>query len=67
MACLSCLVVARSVLRGGSVVAFSFRWWRVLALVPSWQDVARRRTRSERGKAEKGGAVASRQAVKMPI
>ena len=50
---LFCLVVARSCLRGGS-------WWRSRlvalwsALVPSWQGVARRRTRSERGKADKG-------------
>ena len=57
MACLACLVVARSWLRGGAVVAFSFPCvvcgvWS--ALVPSWQGVTRRRTRSERGKADKG-------------
>ena len=40
-----------------------FLVWCVLALVPSWQGVARRRTRSERGKAEKVGAVATWQAV----
>ena len=38
-----------------------------VAVVPSWQDVAGCRTRPGRGKAEKVGAVASRQADKMPI
>lgn len=52
--CVLLLGCARSWLRGGSVPAFSSGWC-LLALVPSWQDVARCRTRSGRGKAIKNG------------